>query len=106
MEFTLTTKEAHVRFAVECKWRSAYYYGQIEIARQDQLIYYKEFEHLSGKKVFIMLGLGGTPDNPAELFVIPLQKIEFHKLNSKQLEPFRRYKKTAFFYNLNTGLIE
>lgn len=106
LEFSITTKQVHIRFAIECKYRSNFYYGKVEIARQDQLIQYKEFEELSGKPVFIVLGVGGKPHNPEHVFVIPLRQLYHHELHLSQLEPFRRYKTTGFYYNTFTNMLE
>lgn len=88
------------KFAVECKYRSAYFQGGIELAKDYQLKNYRNFEKENRTPVFIILGVGGSPMAPDEIFTIPLKEI---------LNPFiyktslQRYKKTkvngTFFFD-------
>lgn len=64
-------------FAVECKWRSDYYNGGIKWAKPYQWENYMDFQEAHGVPVFIVLGIGGRPDNPDELFIIPLDEIKY-----------------------------
>jgi hypothetical protein len=67
----LTLNEETFPFYVECKWRSKSRKSFVQCANQDQLVRYQELEKSSGHPVFIVLGLGGTPSDPRELFVFP-----------------------------------
>lgn len=80
-------------FAVECKYRSKTS-GIIQVAEDYQIERYKRFGHQRKMEVFVVLGLGGTPDNPSELYVIPITHVkpEMHR------DTLTSYKAASAFY--------
>jgi hypothetical protein len=82
-------------FSVECKFRSANW-GSIQITNDDQLERYTKFGMEKGMEVFIVLGLGGKPEKPDELFVIPIAEAD-QRMDKKSLLPYRAY--PSFYYN-------
>src|SRR5690606_33539509 len=88
-----------VEFAVECKWRKNFYNNGVEWAKDYQLKNYKTFEQQSKKKVFIVLGVGGEPSNPENVYIIPLKSIRNNRLTQFQLEYFRKYNMNCFYFN-------
>ncbi len=58
--------------AVECKWRSEAKDSFIRFASDQQLERYKAFEKQRNMPTFIALGIGGQPDNPESLYIIPV----------------------------------
>jgi hypothetical protein len=62
-------------FWVEAKYRSRYYEDKVDCYKPLQLKRYKEID----KKfpVYITLGLGGEPDSPDQVFLIPIRDIEY-----------------------------
>ncbi|HQQ97891.1 MAG TPA: hypothetical protein PLX35_11540 [Cyclobacteriaceae bacterium] len=58
-------------FAIECKFRRALANGEFKLEKR-QFDKYKEFKQKKQIPVYVALGLGGTPENPQELFIIPL----------------------------------
>jgi hypothetical protein len=65
-------------FFVEAKYRSRYYEDKVEWCKPFQLKRYKEID----KKlpVYITLAVGGEPDSPAQIFLIPIKDIKYSKL--------------------------
>jgi len=101
VEFSLQGEK--YRFAVECKYRTRSENGFIEIAKDRQLSHYKNFAQEKSIEVYIALGLGGKPDYPAEMFLIPLQSIDVPHVNIDQIRKYRRYPGDLFFYDTQKG---
>lgn len=61
-------------FAIECKWRQRWDKGDVVKLCHDQgrLQEYAKYELQGGRAVFLILGVGGEPDAPEELFCIRL----------------------------------
>lgn len=62
-------------FAVECKWRDNFYIDGIEL-EQEHIDNYIDYEQEQNEKVFITIGVKGTPSQPEFLFVFPLNDID------------------------------
>lgn len=91
-------------FAVECKWRSEFRSGVVELGYPDQLERYRTFSRERRTPVFIVLGLGGTPDAPEQLFVVPLDKAGQGTWGIHDIAPFRKpMVNSSFFYDLSVG---
>jgi len=89
---------------VECKWRSDFRSGVVELGYPDQLERYRAFSKARRMPVFIVLGLGGAPDKPEQLFVVPLAKAGQGSMGIHQIAPFRKpMVNSSFFYDLSTG---
>jgi hypothetical protein len=85
-------------FAVECKYRANYYRDGVEL-RDDQLSNYRGFQYDRKMSVFIVIGIGGQPDDPAELFIVPLQDAT-NFLTRNELRKFqKRNTGVKFFYD-------
>jgi len=99
LELIFVGKNQHP-FAVECKWKSYFYKGKIEWARQDQIDKYLDFERKNAMPVFIAIGIGGSPNNPEKLYVTPLCNISGNTEVSKyQLITYKRRPTQRFFYD-------
>lgn len=106
MVFQYTDSRTTRKFAVECKWRAELFKGRVELARMDQLNNYKEFSNRERMPVFIVLGLGGTPTAPENVYVIPLDEIRSNCMNQKELDKYYRYKKGDFFLRTYNMVLE
>jgi len=62
-------------FAVECKWRKTFKRGNITWAQDYQVKNYKNYQKLKNEKVFVALGIGGEPNAPEKLYIIPLYRL-------------------------------
>ena len=68
-------------FWVECKYRSHRgERGAIDWTDQEHLQRYKRIRKESGLKTYILIGLGGRPDNPDELLFFDLDERGFATL--------------------------
>lgn len=91
----LMTRSGKDRFAIECKYRSHWWnspeHGQcIEWAREDQYRRYVGFEKRRGIQVYVAIGVGGSPSDPAELYVGRLEEIKYRIARKYHLEKFRK----------------
>ena len=84
-------------FAIECKWRKDYYRNGIEWASDYQIENYIKYAKEISIPVFIVLGVGGEPDNPGELFIIPLDSVESNVISKAKLFSYKKYKKDFYW---------
>ena len=68
---------AEVEYLVECKYRSTW--GEDGIDLSSQYVRYHFAAKDIGKELFIALGVGGTPSNPNEFFMIPGRMVKLDK---------------------------
>lgn len=99
LEIIFQTNGFAKHFAVECKFRSEFNGKAIQIAREDQLRNYKLFEETKKIKVYIALGVGGIPQKPYELFIIPLSEIKYNILFYNTLSLYKKDSNTQFYYD-------
>ena len=88
-------------FAVECKWRNDFWKGIIEWARDAQISSYQEFQVSKDMPVFIALGVGGTPSEPRDLFIIPLSHLYQKILTQDWLKKYKRESRGDFVLNVD-----
>ena len=79
-------KETHI--AIECKFRTGLENGFVSFAYDDQLKRYKQFEEQSKIPVIVVLGLGGTPEAPNNIYEIPLAALHQPYVGEQLLEEF------------------
>ena len=104
LEIKLNLKANSHLFAVECKYRSIAT-SSIKWSYPEQLERYKAFAKSKEMPVFIALGVGGSPDAPKYLNIIPLSEIEDESLTIDQLKPYRKETGSKFFYDADKGLL-
>ncbi len=107
LRYLFKLREIKIEFAVECKYRSDYYKNGINWAKEYQMKNYNKFEHEYKIPVFVVLGVGGNPDTPLNLYVIPLNDIKYPFLSIAFLEKYKK-EKTAngnFFFNHKTNCL-
>ena len=73
-DFKFREKRTGKEFWVEAKYRSTYYEDKVEWCKPFQLKRYKEIDE--ELPVYITLGLGGEPDSPDQVFLIPVKDIQ------------------------------
>jgi hypothetical protein len=99
MEFRL--RDQRSVFAVECKWRRAFDQGEkpgIQWATDEQIGHYREFRRQRNMPVLVVIGVGGEPDAPAELYIVPLDRLRYPFATAEYLAKFRRTDTTADLY--------
>ena len=86
-------------FAVECKWRKDYVNDQIEWAEAYQFAQYQKFSKERNLPVFIIIGVGGLPNEPKDVYVIPLKQINSQNLKLFELRPYLKENDKGFYWN-------
>jgi hypothetical protein len=78
------------KFWVEAKWRRRLYNEKYKICDANRLESYKTFQaSVKPETVFMVLGLGGEPSTPNEVFCLPVSKIEYPELFLSRLIPVK-----------------
>ena len=106
LQYHFKTSHHDLKFAVECKWRAEFFKGRIEWAKSYQIENYRKFEMENGIPVFVIIGVGGQPDNPDAVYIIPLKDIRSNVITSDQLVKYHRYKKGNFYLHADPLRIE
>jgi len=90
LDFHLRDKKTGEPFWVECRFRQHLHQNELPWTTEKQFESYKEFRKANKEPVFIVVGLGGFPAQPGEMFAFPLDKAEHpHMPESK----FRNYER-------------
>lgn len=87
-------------FAVECKYRSDFYNNGVKWANEKQIENYKSYAAKYNIPVFIVIGVGGSPNYPDNVFIIPLKYIKYPFINNKFLMDCRKnnFKEANFLF--------
>ena len=101
LQLELKLESEKYPFAVECKWRNDFWKGIIEWARDAQISSYQEFQVSKDMPVFIALGVGGTPSDPRDLFIIPLSHLYQKILTQDWLKKYKRESRENFYLSLD-----
>ena len=94
-DFVDSTKEPDFKFKsasgmmffVEAKYRSNYFKGAIEWCKSYQLRRYREIDQHT--PIYVVIGIGAPPNNPTELFLLPLKDVKYTKLFQSSLRPYK-----------------
>lgn len=83
-DFVFRSQTTGKVFAVECKWRGRWAWqpngGQGLWWNLGQQMRYEEYQKQTGIPVFVAFGIGGTPDKPAEVYFLEVERLRFHFL--------------------------
>jgi hypothetical protein len=100
LELEFNHKGYSKKLAVECKFRSSFSGGCVDLGSYDKLQQYKNFERENNIQVYLVLGVGGSPLTPEELYLIPLPHIESNKLYRNKLsKEYIKSLSAKFFYD-------
>lgn len=101
LEIEFGLRDRRVIFSVECKWRWSFVGVDnpgIEWASVEQIDHYRRFQRQRGIPVFVVIGIGGEPDNPSELYIANLERLKYPYASVQYLAKFRRTKLGGDFY--------
>ena len=88
------------KFWVECKYRKSLFKKKLHWCEPWQFDRYKKFqEDIRPQKVFVVMGKGGNPNTPDEMYCMPLDEIKYPALYPSVLEPYKRPVDKSFWYN-------
>jgi len=103
-DLVIRYKPTNEKIAIECKYRSNYYHNHkirdqsIKWSNPHQIKQYREFKNLNDIPVFIVIGVGGEPDKPEDMFCIPLEDAKYPELFMSVLKKFERKSDEGFFW--------
>ena len=92
-DFVLEYKEGRrkKKFAVECKWRASIPKRFTQpLFEPEQITHYQEYAVEKAQKVIIILGVGGEPSMPEDLYMIPIDAISQVQSKPSLLKKFKR----------------
>lgn len=98
-DLVMRYKPKDVKIAIECKFRSSLYKGELQWTSAKKLAGYKMYMKKSHLPTYIVVGLGGTPDAPERMFCIPLKAAKYPSLYPSVFEKFERSPDKNFFWN-------
>jgi hypothetical protein len=91
-------------FAVECKWRQNWWIRngnkeEIDWAGGDKKIEnYNSYSNKNAVPVFVVIGISGEPNNPKEIFVVPLKALKYRYVEKSYLKKFEKKDTTKNFF--------
>ena len=103
LEFEFHYKETQAKFRVMCQ-----YYkeapGEIRLFSSGGYQLFREAVAASVIPHYLVLGFGGTPDDPRELFLVPADEIKREWIHKESLQSYS--KSGMFFYNRVAGRLQ
>lgn len=102
-DFIIRHKETNEEFGVECKYRSypiKNILGEYVInwATKDQIERYSLYTMQSNYQIFVIIGLGGVPNRPNDIFCIPLKQAQKSEISIKELNKYKKKSIESGFY--------
>lgn len=91
-------------FAVECKWRRDFFKDRIDWAGDFQIRNYNDFQREQKMPVFVALGVGGTPEAPGTLYLVPLSRLKYGFATRDYLQPFLLADEAALSQRISSNL--
>lgn len=88
--FEMKSREVKERFAIECKWRKSFFKNRIEWAKGYQLSNYQHYAKDLNIPVWVVIGVGGVPSAPEEVYVMPLTTLTSPTVSKEELQEFRK----------------
>lgn len=92
-DFVIEYKKDNIkkRFAVECKWRASIpRYISKPLLATEQIERYQEYAKEANMNVNIVLGIGGEPSMPEELYIVPIDNFQQVASKPSMLKDYRR----------------
>lgn len=93
--FDYSQKETSRRFAITCQYYRESARNEVQVLSGDRQEFIRQFEADREMDVYYVLGFGGKPDDPRELFFVPASEVRREYMTRAQL---RQYSKSGMFY--------
>ncbi len=98
IEFEFLHKEFSARIFVECLFIPEMIATNVLSMPGKQLIRNLDLQEAQGIEVYVIIGLGGEPDNPKEIYVLRSGDMGERPITHKDLQPYRKF--GMFFYSV------
>lgn len=106
LDIKLAAGGKEYRFATECVWRKNMPHESLDWCREEKIEVLKGYEKKNNVKVFIVVGIGGNPRNPEQLYIVPFNERPYANIYTSVLQ---KYKVTTmegkFFYEISTNTL-
>ncbi len=102
--FSYHQKETRMRFAIICQYYRHAGRNVVRLLPHTRQESVRKFETEREMAVYYVLGFGGKPDDPKELFFIPAVDVTSEYISRPQLMNYS--KSGMFYYNRRTGRIQ
>lgn len=102
VSYDLIVKHRHTsrQFIIQCKYRTRFHYEGdhegIDWAKPYQIWNYKNFQQEKGWFYLGVIGVGGRPGQPEQLFVLPLESLRYEFMWKRSLIVGKRDTMTPF----------
>lgn len=107
IEFNLKAKKVSDIFAIECKYRSNFFNDSIKWAEEYQFKNYQDYAINLKIPVFVIIGVGGMPSKPFEIFIVPLSNIHSSSISRSELGKFKKNNfKPHFYWKFEEKMLE
>jgi len=83
-------------FGVECKYRASHFLGRLPWAKEYQLKKYDRYREVTGRLLFVIIGLAGTPEKPDYMYCVPAWRAGATMLDTDSLKRYRRDPRRKF----------
>ena len=104
LDIKLTAGGKDYRFAVECVWRQDMPQESLDWCKEEKIEVLKSYEKKNNAKVFIVVGIGGAPRNPEQLYIVPLDERPYANIYTSVLSKYEvTTKEGKFFYETSTN---
>ena len=100
--FQFRQKETEVRFAMLCRYYKHVAKNEVQIASPDFRKALAQIEQ--DTDLYFVLGFGGAPDDPKELYFVPASEVSGDYITRTALQQYS--KSGMFYYNRRTGRIQ
>lgn len=94
------------KFAVECKFRSNWYNDSIEWCQAHNLENYRNFAADRNMPVFVVLGVGGEPSAPKEMFCFKITAGTSTKVTRQEVCSLKQPRWPGFYYNFHSHQLQ
>lgn len=102
--FDFSQNETSGRFAIKCQYYRNIAKKEVQLFTADRQRLFRQFEEDRDIDLYYVLGFGGAPDDPNELFFLPAKAVKGEYISKAAL---RQYSKSGmFYYNRKTGMIQ
>ena len=89
MEPDLKFKLNSIPFSIECKWRKSFFNEEVFFAKNYQIRNYNKYQIDRKQKVFVAFGVGGHPNSPEKLFLLPLAKLAEEYIGESEIKKYQ-----------------
>jgi hypothetical protein len=97
-------------FGLLCVWQADYEQAQkprVVWASDEQIEHLQRFAKGRAAPVFVIIGIGGEPGSPADVFVANLNNLKYGSATAEYLAQFRRSRpETDFYYDDKTPALK